>query len=122
MKTTLCAFLLFSANIASSESTAMPPSFDIAAAERFAKLALACVHQEYPNKISHSLNSDADVAAPRKLTPAFYAGLKAGKSPSDALRDAKRGLLHGADELMRFPFYWAPTVIFGDGASRLAKP
>ncbi len=46
--------------------------FDIAAAERFANLALKCVHQEYPNKIAHTLNSDADVAAPRKLTPAFY--------------------------------------------------
>lgn len=46
--------------------------FDARAAERFANLALACVHKEYPNKISHSLNSDADVAAPRKLTPAFY--------------------------------------------------
>lgn len=40
--------------------------------ERFANLALACVHREYPNKISHSLNSDADVAPPRTLTPAFY--------------------------------------------------
>ena len=48
------------------------PKFDAAAAERFAKLALACVHKEYPNKISHTLNSDADVAPPRKLTPAFY--------------------------------------------------
>jgi Protein of unknown function (DUF2891) len=47
-------------------------SFDLPSAERFAKLALACVHKEYPNKISHSLNSDADVAPPRKLTPAFY--------------------------------------------------
>src|SRR6202011_4873740 len=47
------------------------PTFDAAAAERFAKLALACVHKEYPNKISHVLNSDADVAPPRKLTPAF---------------------------------------------------
>ena len=47
-------------------------SFDIRSAERFANLALACVHKEYPNKISHSLNSDADVAPPRKLTPAFY--------------------------------------------------
>ena len=28
--------------------------------------------KEYPNKISHVLNSDADVAPPRKLTPAFY--------------------------------------------------
>jgi DUF2891 family protein len=46
--------------------------FDIKAAERFANLALACVHKEYPNKISHTLNSDADVAPPRKLTPAFY--------------------------------------------------
>lgn len=42
------------------------------AAERLAKLALACVHREYPNKLAHSLNSDADVAPPRKLTPAFY--------------------------------------------------
>src|SRR5215475_13073542 len=47
------------------------PIFDASAAERFAKLALACVHKEYPNKISHVLNSDADVAPPRKLTPAF---------------------------------------------------
>ena len=46
-------------------------SFDAKAAERFAKLALACVHKEYPNKIAHVLNSDADVAPPRKLTPAF---------------------------------------------------
>ncbi len=45
--------------------------FDAHAAERFAKLALACVHKEYPNKIAHVLNSDADVAPPRKLTPAF---------------------------------------------------
>src|SRR5438046_9130809 len=48
------------------------PTFDAAAAERFAKLALACVGKEYPNKISHVLNSDADVAPPRKLTPALY--------------------------------------------------
>jgi hypothetical protein len=46
--------------------------FDIEAASRFARLALDCVHKEYPNKISHSLNSDADVAPPRKLTPSFY--------------------------------------------------
>src|SRR3984893_3751661 len=45
--------------------------FDAVAAERFARLALECVHKEYPNKISHVLNSDADVAPPHKLTPAF---------------------------------------------------
>ncbi|HEX8812616.1 MAG TPA: DUF2891 family protein, partial [Terracidiphilus sp.] len=49
-----------------------PASFDAAAAERFANLALACVHKEYPNHISHTLNSDADVAPPRNLTPVFY--------------------------------------------------
>src|SRR3954469_14716593 len=49
-----------------------PPKFDAAAAQRFADLALACVHKEYPNKISHNLNSDADVAPPRELTPSFY--------------------------------------------------
>src|SRR6266508_2634554 len=48
------------------------PKFDAHAAERFAKLALTCVEKEYPNKISHVLNSDTDVAPPRKLTPAFY--------------------------------------------------
>jgi len=41
-------------------------------AARFARLALDCVSREYPNKIAHTLRSDADVAAPRILTPAFY--------------------------------------------------
>ncbi|MEO1489940.1 MAG: DUF2891 family protein, partial [Pseudomonadota bacterium] len=40
--------------------------------DRFALLALDCVHREYPNKIAHVLASDEDVAAPRDLTPAFY--------------------------------------------------
>ncbi|MBS1857651.1 MAG: DUF2891 domain-containing protein [Acidobacteria bacterium] len=46
--------------------------FDQQQAARFAALALDCVHKEYPNKIAHSLNSDADVKPPRELTPAFY--------------------------------------------------
>jgi hypothetical protein len=45
---------------------------DAATAGRFAALALACVQKEYPNKISHILNSPADVKAPHELTPAFY--------------------------------------------------
>ncbi len=48
------------------------PGLDEAAAERLANLALACVHKEYPNKIAHVLNGDADVKPPRELTPAFY--------------------------------------------------
>jgi Protein of unknown function (DUF2891) len=62
--------LLPSIAVAAGENSV--PKFDAAAAERFARLALACVDKEYPNKISHVLNSDADVAPPRKLTPAFY--------------------------------------------------
>src|SRR4051794_6019406 len=51
---------------------APPASLDAAAAGRFADLALACVHKEYPNKIAHLLNGDKDVKPPRELTPAFY--------------------------------------------------
>jgi hypothetical protein len=47
-------------------------SLDPQAAERFANLALACVHKEYPNKIAHNMASDADAKPPRELTPAFY--------------------------------------------------
>jgi hypothetical protein len=42
------------------------------AARRFAALALGCVHREYPNKLAHVLQGDADVRPPRELTPAFY--------------------------------------------------
>jgi len=45
--------------------------FDAAAVERFAALALECLHKEYPNKIAHVLNSDGDVKPPRELTPVF---------------------------------------------------
>ncbi len=62
-------FLVLAFGDASAQSHV---DFDVHAAERFAKLALACVGKEYPNKISHTLNSDADVAPPRKLTPAFF--------------------------------------------------
>jgi hypothetical protein len=73
MKRMMCVvFLLFTIHQMSAQITKPPATFDINAAERFAHLALACVHKEYPNKLSHSLNSDADVAPPRKLTPAFY--------------------------------------------------
>ncbi len=80
MRCVIAAVFLFPSIVAVAENTAPKfstanPSFggfDVHSAERFAKLALACVEKEYPNKISHVLNSDADVAPPRKLTPAFY--------------------------------------------------
>ena len=45
---------------------------DAVNARKFANLALACVHREYPTKIAHVLNSVADVKPARELTPAFY--------------------------------------------------
>jgi Protein of unknown function (DUF2891) len=73
MKHFVCTvFLVFTISEMGAQSVTTPAMFDVNAAERFAMLALACVHKEYPNKISHTLNSDADVAPPRKLTPAFY--------------------------------------------------
>jgi Protein of unknown function (DUF2891) len=69
MKLTFCAMFLLFTMSAAAQNTG---EFDIKAAQRFANLGLACVHKEYPNHISHTLNSDADAAPPRKLTPAFY--------------------------------------------------
>ncbi|HEY2801073.1 MAG TPA: DUF2891 domain-containing protein [Chthoniobacterales bacterium] len=64
-------FILFSLPLVAFAAEIPGPQFDAHAAERFARLALACVHKEYPNHISHLLNSAADVAAPCDLTPAF---------------------------------------------------
>src|SRR5213082_1434620 len=80
MKRVLCIWLIISGLAFAADFEPKRPlaaateeaSFDAKAAERFAKLALACVHKEYPNKIAHVLNSDSEVAPPRKLTPAFF--------------------------------------------------
>jgi hypothetical protein len=50
----------------------VPATLTDGAAGRFAGLALKCLHQEYPNHVSHTLNGDADARPPRELTPAFY--------------------------------------------------
>lgn len=66
------AWLLVAALAAPVAARATPPTqLSAAAVERFAGLALACVGQEYPNKIAHVLASDADVKPPRELTPVF---------------------------------------------------
>ncbi len=69
MRVIVCAVIGLFAMSSAAQSTG---EFDVQAAQRFANLALACVSKEYPNHISHTLNSDADVAPPRQLTPAFY--------------------------------------------------
>ncbi len=54
------------------EPTELPSPRPDSETDRFAVLALECVHREYPNKISHVLEGDSDARPPRELTPAFY--------------------------------------------------
>ena len=47
-------------------------SLDAGAASHFARLALKCARQEYPNKLDHVMNGAHEVLSPRALHPAFY--------------------------------------------------
>ena len=67
----LLAALALSA-AARAQAPADPAALDSGAATRFAGLALKCLHQEYPNHLSLTLNSAADARPPHALTPAFY--------------------------------------------------
>ncbi len=51
---------------------APPAMLDVDAASRFAKLALTCLHQEYPNHVSNMMDDARDARPPHELTPAFY--------------------------------------------------
>jgi hypothetical protein len=70
----LVLFSLKLADAAGQESLRAGPANDLdaAAAARFAGLALACLHREYPSKIAHVLDSKADALQPHELNPAFY--------------------------------------------------
>lgn len=58
--------------LAAAVNAAAEVRLDEETAAHFAALALNCVEKEYPNKISHVMSGDDEVAPPRKLTPAFY--------------------------------------------------
>ena len=55
----------------------------------------------------------SDVSTPQ-LMDSLYGGLKQGKDPATALRDAKLSLLHTHDpnSVFRTPFYWAPFQLY----------
>ena len=72
MKCIATAAMLIVALSSSATAQQATPRLDASTAGRFAALALACVQKEYPNKISHVMNSAEDVKAPHELTPAFY--------------------------------------------------
>jgi Protein of unknown function (DUF2891) len=74
MRLSACVVLGFSIAASGFCGAAAPSTapLDKAASSRFAGLALKCLHDEYPNHISLSMDSDADARPPRQLTPAFY--------------------------------------------------
>ena len=65
-------FLLFIALFIAGAVPIAASQADEVHGAHFARLALDCVHREYPNKIAHVLHGDEDARPPRELTPAFY--------------------------------------------------
>jgi hypothetical protein len=49
-----------------------PISLGVRDARTFARLALAGIRREYPNKLDHVINSAGEVLGPKALHPAFY--------------------------------------------------
>jgi hypothetical protein len=72
MRSSAFIAVLMALSCATHAASAPQAPMDPAAAARFAALALKCLHDEYPNHISSTMDSDADALPPRKLTPAFY--------------------------------------------------
>jgi hypothetical protein len=64
--------LFFVLALVAVSSVVRAASLDPAASARFAALALKCLHDEYPNHVSLSMDRDADARPPHELTPAFY--------------------------------------------------
>ncbi len=54
----------------------------------------------------------------KTFIPSFFHALSgaAPVSPASALQNAKIQMIHGSDSALAHPFFWAGTVLFGDGA------
>jgi hypothetical protein len=65
----LCAALGANAFAQSAPAGPLP---DGRLAAGFARLALDCIHREYPNKVAHVLNGPDDALPPARLYPVFY--------------------------------------------------
>jgi hypothetical protein len=65
-------FCFYCTNLLADPLVITPEPSKAEVIDRFAQLALACVHKEYPNIVKHMMNSDEDVQTPKRLYPAFY--------------------------------------------------
>lgn len=61
-----------SAQVIPVSADAFPGDIDPALADRFSRLALDCVTQEFPNKISRTTDTAEEIGRPKDLFPAFY--------------------------------------------------
>ena len=64
----LAVFLLLSLSATAQEV----PNLTLEQASRLARLPLAGLQREYPNKLEHVMNDAQEVRSPRELHPAFY--------------------------------------------------
>ena len=55
-----------------TEKTEGADMLNAESAERFASLALDCIHREYPNKLGQVLKDESGLQPPSVLHPAFY--------------------------------------------------
>jgi CHAT domain-containing protein len=58
---------------------------------------------------------DVDQPAGPALTPTFFAGMRAGETSAQALKDAQVAMINSGDLTESHPYEWAPFVIYGDG-------
>ena len=56
----------------SMDDTRRTPVLNESGASHFARIALDCIHREYPNKLNQTLESAEFLKEPRELHPAFY--------------------------------------------------
>lgn len=58
--------------VANDHTFEFPGQISPALSERFAALALTCIHQEFPNKISRTTDTAQEIGRPQALFPIFY--------------------------------------------------
>lgn len=73
--TTLLLFYSFSQHVFSKpieDELVYPSTISPELADRFSSLALNCIQQEFPNKISRTTDTAEAIGRPRKIFPTFY--------------------------------------------------
>lgn len=58
--------------IQNEPSTTLIPLLDLSQANRLANLPIACIEQEYPNKLGQVIGDKDDLKSPAELHPAFF--------------------------------------------------